>query len=156
MNWVYFEQIMVKSTQLEQNWVLFFRKWYTNGWMIVQKKLYREGQIFKVHLWDQRSCIGQPEVNLPTNVLWLPNFVKRTLDQSVAHLWDQRSCIGQPKVSSFAASETLLVLLFDITNNRPVSHSARHQRPARERHIMRIASRENVDNQAPRNTNFTQ
>ena len=30
--------------------------------------------------------------------------------------------------------------------NRPVSHSARHQRPARERHIMRIASRENVDN----------
>ena len=40
--------------------------------------------------------------------------------------------------------------------NRPVSHSARHQRPARERHIMRIASRENVDNQAPRNTNFTQ
>ena len=40
--------------------------------------------------------------------------------------------------------------------NRPVSHSARHQRPTRERHIMRIASRENVDNQAPRNTNFTQ
>ena len=40
--------------------------------------------------------------------------------------------------------------------NRPVSHSARHQHPARERHIMRIASRENVDNQAPRNTNFTQ
>ena len=39
---------------------------------------------------------------------------------------------------------------------RPVSHSARHQRPARESHIMRIASRENVDNQAPRNTNFTQ
>ena len=44
----------------------------------------------------------------------------------------------------------------DENNNRPVSHSARHQRPARERHIMRIASRENVDNQAPRNTNFTQ
>ena len=39
--------------------------------------------------------------------------------------------------------------------NRPVSHSARHQRPARERHKIRIASRENVDNQAPRNTNFT-
>ena len=43
-----------------------------------------------------------------------------------------------------------------INYNRPVSHSARHQRLARERHIMRIASRENVDNQAPRNTNFTQ
>ena len=37
----------------------------------------------------------------------------------------------------------------------PVSHSARHQRPARERHNIRVASRENVDNQAPRNTNFT-
>ena len=40
-------------------------------------------------------------------------------------------------------------------DNRPVSHSARHQRPARERHKIRIASRENVDNQAPRNTNCT-
>ena len=33
---------------------------------------------------------------------------------------------------------------------RPVSHLARHQRPARERHKIRIASRENVDNQGPR------
>ena len=41
------------------------------------------------------------------------------------------------------------------TNNWPVSHSARHQRHARERHKIRIASRENVDNQTPRNTNFT-
>ena len=39
--------------------------------------------------------------------------------------------------------------------NSPVLHSARHQRPARERHKIRIASRENVDNQVPRNTNFT-
>ena len=39
--------------------------------------------------------------------------------------------------------------------NSPVSHSARHQRPARERHKISIASRENVDNQTPRNTNFT-
>ena len=37
----------------------------------------------------------------------------------------------------------------------PVSHSVRHQRPARERHKICIASRENVDNQTPRNTNFT-
>ena len=35
MNWVYFEQIMVKSTQFEQNWVLFFRNWCTDGWVIV-------------------------------------------------------------------------------------------------------------------------
>ena len=40
-------------------------------------------------------------------------------------------------------------------NNSPDSHSARHQRPARERHKIRIASRENVDNQAPCNTTFT-
>ena len=41
------------------------------------------------------------------------------------------------------------------TINSPVSHSARQQRPARERNKIRIASRENVDNQTPRNTNFT-
>ena len=40
-------------------------------------------------------------------------------------------------------------------NNWPVSHSARHQHPARERHKIRIASLENVDNQTPRSTNFT-
>ena len=40
-------------------------------------------------------------------------------------------------------------------NNSPVSHSARHQHPTRERHKIRIASQENVDKQAPRNTNFT-
>ena len=39
--------------------------------------------------------------------------------------------------------------------NSPVSHLACHQRPARERHKICIASRENVDNQTPRNTNFT-
>ena len=37
------------------------------------------------------------------------------------------------------------------TSNSPVSFSACHQRPARERHKIRIASQENVDNQAPRN-----
>ena len=36
MNWVYFEQIMVKSTQFEQNWMLFFRNWYSDGWIIVR------------------------------------------------------------------------------------------------------------------------
>ena len=39
-------------------------------------------------------------------------------------------------------------------SNSPVSFSARHQRPAIERHKIRIASRENVNNQAPRNTNL--
>ena len=39
--------------------------------------------------------------------------------------------------------------------NSPVSHLAHHQRPPTERHKICIASQENVDNQAPRNTNFT-
>ena len=33
------------------------------------------------------------------------------------------------------------------TRNSPILHLARHQRPAREKHKIRIASRENVDNQ---------
>ena len=40
-------------------------------------------------------------------------------------------------------------------SNSPDSHLARHQRPAGERHKICIASWENVDNQAPCNTNFT-
>ena len=48
INWVYFGQIFVKSTQFGQNWVLFFRKWYTDGWEIGQKNWYRESQIFEV------------------------------------------------------------------------------------------------------------
>ena len=40
------------------------------------------------------------------------------------------------------------------SSNSPVSHLARHQRPARERYKIRIASQENVDNQAPRNSKF--
>ena len=57
-------------------------------------------------------------------------------------------------VTVFAVQELIHVVY--TKSNRPVSHSARHQHSARERHIMRIASRENVDNQEPRNTNFTQ
>ena len=29
--WVYFEQIIVKSTQFLQNWLLLYQKWYTDG-----------------------------------------------------------------------------------------------------------------------------
>ena len=63
---------------------------------------------------------------------------------------------GLPFDSQITQIQPILGLYLPISPNRPVSHSARHQRPTRERHIMRIASRENVDNQAPRNTNFTQ
>ena len=34
---VYLGQIIIKSTQFSQNWVLFFPKWYTDGWKIRQK-----------------------------------------------------------------------------------------------------------------------
>ena len=37
INWVYFGQIIVNSTQFGQNWVLFFQKWYIDGWEIRQK-----------------------------------------------------------------------------------------------------------------------
>ena len=37
IKWVYFGQIIVKSTQFGQNWVLFFRKWYTDRWEFRQK-----------------------------------------------------------------------------------------------------------------------
>ena len=65
------------------------------------------------------------------------------------------------KAVSRKVSADILAISANVTDtlkeyNRPVSHLARHQRPARERYIVRIASRENVDNQAPRNTNFTQ
>ena len=36
-NWVYFEQIIVKSTQFGQNWVLFYRKRYNDEWVIGRK-----------------------------------------------------------------------------------------------------------------------
>ena len=32
INWVYFEQIVVNK-----KWMFFFRKWYTDGWVIMQK-----------------------------------------------------------------------------------------------------------------------
>ena len=47
-----------------------------------------------------------------------------------------------------------ITLLFSLLFNSPISHSARYQRPARERHKICIASLENVDNQTPRNTKF--
>ena len=36
-NWVYLEQILVKKHPICPNWVLFYRKWYTDGWLIRQK-----------------------------------------------------------------------------------------------------------------------
>ena len=39
-----------------------------------------------IHLWGQRLCKVQLGVNLPRNVLRLPNLVKRTPDQRVIHL----------------------------------------------------------------------
>ena len=53
---------MAKSTQSEQNWVLFFRKWYTDGWVIVQKigiETYRESQIFEVRQAHQQTILAK-------------------------------------------------------------------------------------------------
>ena len=38
---------------------------------------------------------GQPGVKMLKYVLWLPNLVGRTPDQSVMYYWGQRSCRGQ-------------------------------------------------------------
>ena len=47
--WVYFEQNIVKSTQFAQNWVFFYQKCNTDGWVIGLKiGMYRESQIFEV------------------------------------------------------------------------------------------------------------
>ena len=57
INWVYFGQIIVKSTQFDPNWVLFFRKWYTDGWEIWQKigieivRFLRSGRHIHVRFW---------------------------------------------------------------------------------------------------------
>ena len=48
ISWVYFGQIIVKSTLFGQNWVLFFRKWYTMGGKCGKKLVSRESQIFEV------------------------------------------------------------------------------------------------------------
>ena len=39
---MYFGQIIVKSTQFGQNWVLLIRKWYTDEWEIRQKLVLRK------------------------------------------------------------------------------------------------------------------
>ena len=54
---MYFGQIIVKSTQFDPNWVLFFRKWYTDGWEIWQKKWYRDSQIFEVRQAHPRTIL---------------------------------------------------------------------------------------------------
>ena len=56
------------------------------------------GQAHKVcgHIFEATppGVKGHPGVNLPYNVLWLPNLVRRTPDQSIVYCWGQRSCRG--------------------------------------------------------------
>ena len=47
INWVYFGQIIVKSTQFGQNWVLSFKKGILMGGKL-DKNWYKESQIFEV------------------------------------------------------------------------------------------------------------
>ena len=52
---------MVKSAQFEQNWVLFFRKWYTDGWVgpNCAKNWYRESKIFEVRQAHPRTILAK-------------------------------------------------------------------------------------------------
>ena len=58
-NLVFFMQIIVKSTQFGQNWVLFYRKWYTDGWVIGRKigieivRFSRFGRHIHVRFWRE-------------------------------------------------------------------------------------------------------
>ena len=58
-HWVYFEQKIVKSTQFGQNWVLFYRKRYTDGWVIgpeigIEKvKFSRFGRLTHIRFWQK-------------------------------------------------------------------------------------------------------
>ena len=84
INWVYFGQIIVKSTQFDPNWVLFFRKWYTDGWEIWQKigieivRFSRSGRHIHVRFWwknpppppGAKQCFDQ----LTQELLGLPKF----------------------------------------------------------------------------------
>ena len=69
MNWVYFGQIIVKSTQFDPNWVLFFRKWYTDGWEIWQKigieivRFSRSGRHIHVRFWWKNPPPGELQMN---------------------------------------------------------------------------------------------
>ena len=62
-NWVHFEQIMVKSTQFEQNWVL----WYEIGILIGvngDKSRYSESQNFEVRQVHPRIFEDPPINNI--------------------------------------------------------------------------------------------
>ena len=58
-----------------------------------------------------------------------------------------KTAVEEKFVSSILISNIMMKYRTCDGNNSPVSHSARHHRPARERHKIRIVSRENVDNQ---------
>ena len=87
-----------------------------------------------------------------------PNNFKSSSSQSYKYIHfssneeDTACCIMQLALCHSCIIEIVFTFPTKHYSIWPVSHSARHQRPARERHIMRIASRENVDNQAPCNT----
>ena len=57
--------------------------------------------------------------------------------------------------NEWTVNTDFLMTIFHYFDNEQFSRFTFVQRPARERHKIRIASRENVDNQTPRNTNFT-
>ena len=109
--------------------------------------------------WNFTKCISEVTINqLKVKNMHVRmgistfNYIYGMPSYNFCKLFAQWHWVIQMAITFLIDAQIVTNLVF----NRPVSHSARHQHPARERHIMRIASRENVDNQAPRNTNFTQ
>ena len=91
INWVYFGQIIVKSTQFDPNWMLFFRKWYTDGWEIWQKigieivRFSRSGRHIHVRFWWKNPPRGQHHVDV---YLWTRCIgVHRRWFASQIHNW---------------------------------------------------------------------
>ena len=101
------------------------------------------------YLWYSLKCRwNQLSLNLRDHLMVrLSNWVL-CLDSAIAPYPTLTS-------SHFENRFDIIACLYMQAGNSPVLHSARHQRPAREWHRIRIASRENVDNQTLRNTNFT-
>ena len=71
-NWVYIEQIIVKSTQFWWNWVLSYWKWYSDGWVIGWKIGIEEVKflIFDRHTWSYTQMVISQKVGEVWTWFW--------------------------------------------------------------------------------------
>ena len=76
-NWVYFEQIIVKSTQFGQNWALFYWKRYTDMWVhVTGRKIGIEKSNFQVLAGTSMYDFGKgtPQ-HMPASRWWVRLWV---------------------------------------------------------------------------------